>query len=286
MISPFAILHGNPLILKMLELIQGSHLSGVQLVGSDPKAMAEAAKMIESMGYDYVDINMGCTVKTVAENGGGITLMRNVEKAQEIVSAIIRAVNIPVTCKLRLGLSSNNRNSVELARRLQDTGVSAITIHGRTGEKKFGLKVEPKGIREVVETVNVPIIANGGIYTGEDAAEMLKNTGATAVMPGRGVIGNPWIIPEIEAAVTGSNYYPPNLDERRRVCLIHLDRMIEHYSDLKGIISFRRILPKYFTGCINNGDLKRDMQHAKTIDDVNEMLARLHEDGAHLFYND
>jgi tRNA-dihydrouridine synthase B len=284
MISPFSIIHLNPTIFKMLEKVKGSHMSGVQLIGSDTKAMADAAKIVEQLGYNYVDINMGCAVKTVVESGGGVALMKNEEKANEIVSAITSAVEIPVTCKLRLGATNNARNAVSLARRLQNAGVTAITIHGRTGEKKFGLKVEPEGIREVVESIKIPAIANGGVFTGGDAAEMLHLTGAAAVMPGRGIIGNPWIIPEIEATVSDSHYEQPTLSDRRKICLTHLNSMIEHYGELKGVISMRRILPKYFTKCINSSSLKRDNQRATSIKDISELLAHLQEEGSKFSY--
>jgi len=285
MISPFAIIHRNPQILKMLEKVKGRHLSGVQLIGSDTEAMGEAAKIIQSLDYDYIDINMGCSVKTVVESGGGVALMKNEEKAHEIVSALTSAVEIPVTCKLRLGASNRARNAVALARRLQNAGVAAITIHGRTGEKKFGLRVEPEGIREVVDAVEIPVIANGGVFTGGDAAEMLSLTGAAAVMPGRGIIGNPWIIPDIEAAVSGSHFEPPTLLERRRVFLTHLNSMIEHYGELKGVISMRRILPKYFTKCIHSSALKRDNQQATSIIEIRELLERLQGDGPRMYYH-
>lgn len=285
MISPFAIIHRNLQVFKLLEKVEGSHLSGVQLIGSDTKAIAEAAKIIELLGYNYVDINMGCSVKTVVESGGGVALMKDEEKAHEIVSAITSVVGIPVTCKLRLGATNNARNAVSLAQRLQNAGVAAITIHGRTGEKKFGLQVEPKGIREVVDAIEIPVIANGGVFTGGDAAEMLSLTGAAAVMPGRGIIGNPWIIPEIEAAVSGSHHEPPTLSERRKVCLTHLNRMIEHYGDVKGVVSMRRILPKYFIKCIHSSALKRDNQQATSIGEIRELLERLQEDGTCISYS-
>ncbi|MCX6642748.1 MAG: tRNA-dihydrouridine synthase [Candidatus Bathyarchaeota archaeon] len=286
MISPFAIIHKNPQIFKMLEKVNGSHLSGVQLIGSDKVAMGEAAKIIEQLGYNYIDINMGCAVKTVIDSGGGVALMKNEEKAHEIASAITSAVEIPVTCKLRLGATNNARNAVSLARRLQNAGVAAITIHGRTGEKKFGLKVEPDGIREVVEAVEIPIIANGGVFTGGDAAEMLNLTGATAVMPGRGIIGNPWIIPEIESTVSALHYEPPTLSERRKVCLNHLNHMIEHYGEMRGVISMRRILPRYFTKCIHSSALKRDNQRATSIGEIIELLEHIQENGSRISYHD
>jgi len=157
--------------------------------------MAEAAKVAEGLGYAYVDVNMGCIIHKITRQGAGIALMGDEDRAVEIAAAMVDAVDIPVTCKMRLGLTSDAHNAVSLSKRLEDVGVSAVTIHGRTGEKKFGMEVDFEGIRRVVEAVNIPVVANGGIYTGAAAMEMMKKTGAAAVMPlgspigsGRGIL--------------------------------------------------------------------------------------------------
>ena len=286
MVSPHGIIHRNPKVMRSLELIEGPHLSGVQLVGDDPQAMAEAAGIVESIGYDYVDINMGCTVRTVTRSGAGVSLMRSQEKAIRVARAAAEAVDIPVTCKMRLGASSGNMNAVQLSMGLADAGVSAITVHGRSGETKFGLPVDYDGIRAVVENVNVPVVANGGIFTGRDALVMVERTGAAAVMPGRGLIGNPWLVTEIRSAFTGENYAPPLLGERKEMCLKHLYTLCGFYGEQKGVIAMRRVLHEYFSGCRSLYALKHEMPRVTSINDIQVLLDRVHEDGLHMFFGE
>jgi len=284
MLSPQAIIHRNPKVMQTLEKIEGTHLSGVQLIGDNPAAMGEAAEIIESLGYDYVDINMGCTVGTVTRSGAGVSLMRSEERAYEVASAAAEAVGIPVTCKIRLGASSGNMNAVQLSRRLVEAGVSAITVHGRSGEKKFGLPVDFAGLKEVVENVEVPVVANGGIFTGRDALEMVRRTGAAAVMPGRGLIGNPWLITEIQSAFTGEPYAPPSLGERNEVCLIHLTQLCGFYGEQKGVVAMRRILHEYFSGCRHVNDMKQEVLRAASFSDVQALVDHVHEEGSGMLY--
>ena len=193
----------------MLARTEGAGCEGVQLVGSNQENMAEAARIVEGLGFAYVDINMGCTINKVARQGAGISLMGDIEKAVGIASAVVGVVTIPVTCKMRLGLTKAALNAVELCRRLEDVGVSAVTVHGRSGEKKWGMPVDHGEIRRVVEAVSIPVVGNGGVFTGRDAVEMIEKAGVAAVMPGRGIIGNPWIVPEIITTLNGDVYIPP-----------------------------------------------------------------------------
>ena len=286
MVSPHAIIHRNQKVMRSLELIEGAHLSGVQLVGDDPGAMAEAARIVESLGYDYVDINMGCTVGTVTRSGAGLSLMRSTEKAIGVARAAAEAVNIPVTCKMRLGASSGSVNAVQLSQGLAEAGVSAITVHGRTGEKKFGLPVDYEGLGMVVEGVEVPVVANGGIFTGMDALAMVERTGAAAVMPGRGLIGNPWLVTEILSTFTGDPYAPPSLAERKEVCLGHLRHLRGFYGEQKGVIAMRRVLHEYFSGCRRVNLLKLEAQRVTSLVEVQAILDRVHEDGPHMFFSE
>jgi tRNA-dihydrouridine synthase B len=286
MVSPHAVIHGNPKVMRSLELVEGAHMSGVQLVGDDPVAMAEAAAIVESIGYDYVDINMGCTVGAVTRSGAGVSLMRSPEKAIRVAGAAAEAVDIPVTCKMRLGASSGSVNAAQLSLGLAEAGVSAIAVHGRSGEKKFGLPVDYEGIRAVVEAVDVPVVANGGIFTGGDAVAMVERTGAAAVMPGRGLIGNPWLINEILLAFDGEPYAPPSLAERKNVCLDHLHHLRGFYGEEKGVIAMRRVLHKYFSGCSRVNLLKLEAQRVTSLVEVQAILDRVHEDGPYMFFSE
>ncbi len=276
MINATAIIHRGAKTLKMMTKTEGACLNGVQLVGSEPSIMGEAAAVVEDLGFDYVDINMGCTINKVARSGAGISLMRDEENAYRIASAVAGKVGIPVTCKIRLGATRQSLNAISLTRRLVEAGVTAIAVHGRSGEKKFGLPVDYESIREVVEATTVPIVANGGIFAGDDAVAMLDKTSAAAVMPGRGIIGNPWLIEEIRCAISKTPYSPPNLDERKRVCTAHLRELCEFYGEESGVLNMRKILPQYFSGCYHAKDLKRDVEKVKMSSDVETLLGRIH----------
>jgi len=284
MLSPHAILQGNPRTMDMLQKTEGNHLCGAQLVGEELEAMRDAARFVENLGYDYIDINMGCTVKTVTGTGAGVSLMKDEEKAVKLVSNVLGAVNIPVTCKIRLGPSKGKRNAVPLSVGLEDAGVSAITIHGRTGERKFGLPVDYDGIREVVNACNIPVIANGGIYTGSAAVDMLRLTDADAVMPGRGLIGNPWLVPEIISALKGGQEVNPNVEERKRISLLHLRYLCEFYDEPKGVIMMKRILPKYFSGCRYLNTMKVSVFTARELGELEGLLDNIHEDESGMVY--
>jgi len=275
MINPVALVRESQRTMEMVKMVKGNHLNGVQLVGSDEESMRVGAAIVESMGYDYIDINMGCTVKTVTRTGAGLSLMMDLKKAVSVASAVVEAVDIPVTCKLRMGPTEDDKNAGLLSWKLVECGVSAITVHGRTGEKKFGLEVSLEGIKEVVDGVDVPVIANGGVYTGDDAVKLIEATGAAAVMPGRGLLGNPWLVNEIMFSFGGRKPLGPDLVERKEVTLRHLRYLCHFYGERTGVIMMRRLLGKYFSGCVNVGLLKRDVQRMRTINDVETLVGRV-----------
>ena len=285
MISASAIIHGGEKTKRMLSRTEGVGCEGVQIVGSDPNIMAGAAKVVEELGYDYVDINMGCTINKVTRQGAGISLMGNEEMAQSIASAIVDAVELPVTCKMRLGLNRDTLNAVSLSRRLENVGVAAITVHGRSGEKKWGIPINFEELKRVVEALSIPVVANGGIFTGKDALEMLEKTGASAIMPGRGIIGKPWLVPEIKAAFAGADYTPPTLQAKKEICLLHLRYLCEYYGDKGGAVRMRRILPKYFTGCRNLRSLRQDISETSTPGEISALLDNIGKDGLSGFYD-
>lgn len=275
MISPEALVRENQRTMEMVKMVEGNHLNGVQLVGSDVESMRNGAIMIEAMGYNYIDINMGCTVKTVTRTGAGLALMSDENRAVSVTSAVVDAVDIPVTCKMRMGLTLETKNAESLSRKLVNEGISAITIHGRTGEKKFGLAVDLDGIKKVVDSIDVPVIANGGINSGDEAVNLLDATRATAVMPGRGLIGNPWLVNGIRSSLNGTKSPSPGLDEKKEVVMRHLSYLCDFYGERTGVILMRRLLGKYFSGCRNAGQLKLDGQKTGTIKDVEALVERI-----------
>jgi tRNA-dihydrouridine synthase B len=279
-----AIVQRNRRTLQILKIAEGNHYNGIQLVGSIPEYMGKAAKIVEQLGFDYIDINMGCTARKVACRGEGISLMKHEVHAREVVAAVTDAVEVPVTCKLRLGVSKQSINVLPLSQKLVDAGAVALIIHGRSGEKKFGLPVNLEIIKETAKTLPIPVIANGGIYTGLDAQKILAETGAAAVMPGRGLIGNPWIIPEICNGFSQHRYSPPILQEKKDICLEHLRLLTGFYGERQAVLKMRSILPHYFSSCLFLKELKKDVQQVTDAKHIPTLFERIQDDGINTIY--
>jgi tRNA-dihydrouridine synthase B len=284
MINARALLHKNPRTLRMIKRVEGSFIQGVQLLGADPPVMAQAAKMVEDLKFDYIDINMGCTIKRVISRGEGVALMNDEGRAFDVVKAVSDAVNIPVTVKLRTGRSKKAINVMALSEKLVDAGAVALVVHGRSGEKKFSSTVDLATIGDVVKSVNVPVIANGGIFSGADAKKVLSSTGAAGVMPGRGLIGNPWIVPEICFELAGKRFSHPTLLEKKKVCERHVTELCSFYGEKRGVLIMRKILPRYFPSTIYLKELKLDVQEITNKSDVSMILERITERGSQWCY--
>ena len=279
-----AILQKNRRTMQILQVAKGNHYNGVQLVGSSPEYMRKAAQIVQDLGFDYIDINMGCAARKVASRGEGITMMKNETRACEIVTAITSAVEVPVTCKMRLGVSKRSMNVTSLSQKLVDAGATALTIHARSGEKKFGVPQDRNLIKKAASMLSVPVIANGNIYTGVDAQKVLHETSAAAVMPGRGLLGNPWLIPEILTTVLHQSYVPPSLNEKKEISLEHLDLLVEFYGERRAILKMRSILPYYFSSCVFLKNLKKDVQHITTAKEISFLIENIQEKGNRIIY--
>ncbi|MCX6661431.1 MAG: tRNA-dihydrouridine synthase [Euryarchaeota archaeon] len=279
-----AIVQKNRRTMQILKIAEGNHYNGVQLVGSIPEYMRKAAEIVQDLGFDYIDINMGCTARKVTCRGEGVSLMKNEMNASEIVAAIAGAVDVPVTCKMRLGVSKQSLNVLSLSQKLVDAGATALTIHGRSGEKKFGVPLDRNIIKKTVTKLSVPVIANGSIYTGIDAQQMIQDTGAAAVMPGRGLLGNPWLIPEILSKLSNKRYSPPPLQQKKEICLEHVALLVDFYGERRAVLKMRSILPHYFSSCLFLKELKKDVQQIKTAREIPLLLSRLSENGKNTVY--
>ena len=270
-----AIVQKNRRTMQILKIAEGKQYHGVQLVGSIPEYMRKAAEIVQDLGFEYIDINMGCTARKVTCRGEGVSLMKHEENACAIVEAVSRAVGVPVTCKMRLGVSKHAMNAISLSQKLVDAGATALTIHGRSGEKKFGVPLDCDIIKKTVQNLSVPVVANGSIYTGIDALKMIQRTGAAAVMPGRGLLGNPWLVPEILATVSKKRHSPPTLQQKKEVCLDHLHLLVDFYGERRAVLKMRSILPHYFSSCLFLKELKKDVQQITTSTDVPNLLERI-----------
>ena len=200
---------------------------GIQLFDNRPNSIADAAKEAESLGAYIIDINMGCPVKKIAKKGGGSALLKDPSLAVELVKRISRAVKIPVSVKTRIGWSYKDKKIIDFLLRLQDAGANMFTIHGRTREQGFNGKADWQFIRKLKEELEIPLIANGDIYNVKDAIECLKITKADGIMIGRGILGSPWIIGEIDSALKGlENFKKPTVEEKLHLIIEHIDELI------------------------------------------------------------
>ena len=247
LVNARSLLEKNPKAFKLIETNAADRPLAVQLFGGVPEEMRDAAAYLESIGISSVDINMGCPVKKVCRVGGGSAMMTEMDKTAALVRGMVNAVKIPVTAKMRLGWDDENITAPDLARALEDAGVAAIFVHGRTREQGFGGTVNLGGIRKVVAAVNsIPVIGNGDVTTPEAAKMMFEETGCAGVSIGRGAFYNPWIFTHTRHYIeTGELLPEPPFDERVRVMCRHLDLMIEVFGEEHGCRMFRKVAPWY-----------------------------------------
>jgi len=247
LVNARSLLEKNPRAFKLIETRPADTPLAVQLFGSVPEEMRDAAQMLEARGVGAIDINMGCPVRKVCHVGGGSAMMTELAKTAVLVRGMVAAVKIPVTAKMRLGWDDQNITAPDLACALEDAGVAAIFVHGRTREQGFGGTVNLVGIRRVVEAVkHIPVIGNGDIITPQAAKKMLDETGCAGVSIGRGAFYNPWIFRHTLHYLANDELLPePAFPERVQVMCRHLDLMVEVFGELLGCRMFRKVAPWY-----------------------------------------
>lgn len=249
LVNARSLLEKKPKALKLIETRPADSPLAVQLFGSVPEEMRDAVQVIESLGVQSIDINMGCPVRKVCKVGGGSAMMVELDKTAALVRGMVGAVKIPVTAKMRLGWNDENLTAPDLARALEEAGVAAIFVHGRTREQGFGGTVNLAGIRKVVEAVKtIPVIGNGDITTPQAAKKMFDETGCAGVSMGRGAFYDPWIFRRtLDFLKNGSAAPSPEapFSERVRVLCRHLDLMIEVFGEEHGCRMFRKVAPWY-----------------------------------------
>ena len=228
-----------------------------QLFGREPETMAEAAKKALMFNPDFIDINMGCPAPKVSGNGGGSALLKDLPLAQKIVKAVVEAVDIPVTVKMRTGWDEDSLVSPELAKMCEDAGARAITIHGRTKKQMYAEGIDFKTIAETVKVVNIPVIANGDICDGKSAKYMYEATGCDFVMVGRAARGNPFVFEEINAYMENRSYTSPNLEKRFETLMEQVRRMVEYKADRRAFLEARKHTAWYMQGLKGAAELRR-----------------------------
>lgn len=258
-----------------LEVFDYERPIGIQLYGSEIHEMEKAAVIAHEANPDLIDINYGCPVKKVACKGAGAGLLQDIPKMAKMTGAVVKMTDKPVTVKTRLGWDDSTKNIVEVAERLQDVGIQALTIHGRTRAQLYKGPADWTLIGEVKNNprIRIPIFGNGDVDSPERALEMKNKYGVDGVMIGRASIGYPWIFKEIKHFLkTGTHLEGPTLEERMRICLVHLQKSCEWKGEKLGVLEMRRHYANYFKGLTNGRELRNRLVNAPTFAEIVEIL--------------
>lgn len=276
LISSEAIIRNNAKTLEMLKGLDEITIPvGVQLFGSNPDTMAEAAKIITELYPNvFIDINMGCPVPKIAiKSGGGSALLKNPELIREIVTKVVAAVDTPVTVKIRSGWDSEHINAVEVAKIIEESGAKALSIHARTRAQGYSGKADWNIIKEVVKNVSIPVIGNGDVQTCYDAKKMLDDTKCSAVMIGRALMGNPWLIKEcVDYLDKGALPKKVGFNEKIDMMEYHLNKLIENTTESQAVLEIRGHLLNYLKGLPENKEIKNNICKCKSSEEIIKIL--------------
>lgn len=267
---------GNMVYRHLLEVHPEESNTACQLFGRDPSVMAEAAQRVTALNrFQSIDINMGCPARKVVHSGEGSALLLKPDLAYKIMEAVKNSTHLPVTVKTRLGYDEDSMNAVELGKAAQSLGLRWLCIHGRTRQQQYSGKADYDAIARVREQLEIPVIANGDIFAGGDAIRILQETGCNSLMIGRGAMGNPWLFREAAAAIRGEDVPPVSLQERVETALLHARWMVDYKGERLGVMEMRKHIGHYIGGLRGATALRRELNLAKTLEELNNLLLRL-----------
>lgn len=283
MVSAKGIHYNNKNTGNLLETADSERPVALQLFGENAELMSEVAKRIEELPFDILDINMGCPVPKVVNNGEGSALMKDPKKAGRIIEAIAKAIKKPVTVKIRKGFGKEDANAPELARIAEECGAAAVAVHGRTREQYYSGKADWEIIRQVKETVSIPVIGNGDIFTPQDAKRMLDETGCDGLMLARGVQGDPWLFARVGHYLeTGELLPKPPMSELIETILRHARLQLEFKGEYLGMREMRKHVAWYTTGYPHSAKLRVRVNAVETMEQLTELLSEYVEETEHI----
>ena len=269
MIASRAMVHAARKTMKMAAHCADEYPISVQLAGCEPDVMAEAARINEDFGATIIDINMGCPVKKVTNGDAGSALMRDLGLASKLLEVTVKAINIPVTLKMRTGWDDDTRNAPQLAKIAEDCGIQAIAVHGRTRCQFYKGRADWPFIASVKDAVNIPVFGNGDVVSVDDAKKLLEDSGADGILVGRGTYGRPWFLNQISHYLkTGERLADPTFEEQMEIVLEHFDAIVSHYGSQPGVKIARKHLGWYSKGLSNSAEFRQEVFQLDTPDAV------------------
>ena len=272
MVSAKGLLYKNEKTFAMLQIDEAERPTAIQLFGSVPEELAEAARIVEAQGADIIDFNMGCPVPKVVNNGEGSALMKVPELAGKILEAMVKAVRVPVTVKFRAGWDEEHRNAVEIAKIAEASGVAAVAVHGRTRNQFYMGKADWEIIRRVKEAVRIPVFGNGDVFTAGDGLRMFKETNCDGLMLARGAYGNPWLFTQLRAALAGKDIPAVTAGEKLQQIILHATALVDFKGEKVAIREMRSHASAYIKGLPRASEYREKFHRLETLREMVDLV--------------